>query len=144
MSEIIKYLTQLKEISKGELREYHEWFLANGKLYNNINKEYSLKLSKYAKIKRCFDNCIKLTSRYKKLEYIEGYAYNIIPIQHGFMLNRKNEVIDPTLAILNRFGSEYFGVLIPQGIISILRFRAKTFEPLSYVYWRYLKEKNNG
>lgn len=143
MSELIKYLTQLKDISNGDLREYHEWFLENGKLYNIINKEYSNKLSKYSKIKQCFNNCIKLSKRYKKLEYIEGYTHSLIPIEHGFMINNKNEIIDPTLAILDRFGSEYFGILIPQEIISILRFRSRPFEPLPYVYWRYLKENKN-
>ncbi len=149
MSQLIKYVSMLSKFDHNDnITKYHKWFKQTAKLYINVNKEQSRKLSKYATIKRCFDNCSKLAYKYKKLEYIEGYVQSIIPIEHAFLINDKNEIVDPTLAIksgsgkylgTDRFGSEYYGIIIPKNILKILKINNKNrFTPIPYLYWEYI------
>lgn len=145
MSQLIKHVSMLAEFDhNSNVSKYHKWFKQNAKLYINVNKEQSKKLSKYATIKRCFDNCSKLAFRYKKLEYIEGYTFSLIPLEHAFLINNKNEIIDPTLAInhgdKDRYGSEYYGIIIPKNILLRLKVNQNRYTPLTYLYWEYLNK----
>jgi len=146
MSQLIKHVSMLAEFDhNSNVSKYHKWFKQNATLYTNVNKNESLKLSKYARIKACFDNCSKLAFKYKKLEYIEGYTFSLIPLEHAFLINNKNEIIDPTLAInhgeiKDRYGSEYYGIKIPKNILKILKLNKNRYTPLTYLYWEYMNK----
>ena len=116
-SKLIEYVQSISKISKGEIKEYHEWFLRNSRIYNTINREESKILSKNAVIKECYNNCFKsLYDTYKikskVLKYIEGYTMSLIPIEHAFLINENNEIIDPTLAINTKYDKRIHGYWI--------------------------------
>lgn len=101
--------------------KYKEWLVANSTTFDFVNKEESKIISKStdSKIKSCYYNCMK--GMYpKKYKYFEGYVAMKkipIPLEHAWLVNKKGEVIDPTLIInspndSDRTDSEYFGVEI--------------------------------
>lgn len=148
MSQLTEYIKDLSKCNQPNIKNYYEWFSKNSKIYNSINKVQSVKVQRRnkTKIKRCFDNCYKALYQEKDLKYIIGYTYSIIPIEHAFLINDNNEVIDPTLSIntsghKDRYGSEYMGIEIPRNILTkILINNQNSFVPISYLYWEYLKE----
>jgi hypothetical protein len=148
MSQLTEYIQDLSKCDQPNIKNYYEWFSKNSKIYNSINKVQSVKVQRRnkTKIKRCFDNCYKALYQEKDLKYIIGYTYSIIPIEHAFLVNNNNEVIDPTLSIntsghKDRYGSEYMGIEIPRNILTkILINNQNSFVPISYLYWEYLKE----
>ena len=148
MSQLTEYIKDLSKCNQPNIKNYYEWFSKNSKIYNSINKVQSVKVQRRnkTKIKRCFDNCYKALYQEKDLKYIIGYTYSIIPIEHAFLINDNNEVIDPTLSIntsghKDRYGSEYMGIEIPRDILTkILINNQNSFVPISYLYWEYLKE----
>ena len=148
MSQLTEYIKDLSKCNQPNIKNYYEWFSKNSKIYNSINKVQSVKVQRRnkTKIKRCFDNCYKALYQEKDLKYIIGYTYSIIPIEHAFLINENNEVIDPTLSIntsghKDRYGSEYMGIEIPRNILTkILINNQNRFVPISYLYWEYLKE----
>lgn len=151
MSELIEYENMLiKSFGKNGInsnaKKYHEWFIKNAKLYKVVNKTESKKLSKYARLKQCYNNCYKLSKRYNGLKYVEGLTLSLIPLEHAFLLNDKNEVIDPTLGIdtgfhKDRYGIEYLGIEIPQNILNVLWNENKhSYLSLPYLYWEYLNK----
>ena len=63
--------------------------------------------------KACFDNAYRLARR-SKLRYVEGYALGVIPVEHAWVVNEQNEVIDPTWHMQrSSLGTAYYGVVIP-------------------------------
>ena len=150
-SKLYNYIKDLSEnINAYNIKNYYEWFSKNSKLYDIINKPESVKVQRRnkTKIKRCFDNCYHAVYQEKDLKYIIGYTYSIIPIEHAFLINENNEVIDPTLSIntsgyKDRYGSEYMGIEIPRDILtSILMDNQNSFTPISYLYWEYLNKQS--
>ena len=146
-SELIEYVDQLSKYMDNT-KKYHKWFKQNAKLYHIINKTESVKVQKRnrTKIKRCFDNCYKAVYKEENLKYMEGYTMSLIPIEHAFLINENNEVIDPTLSIntsghSDRYGSEYYGIEIPKNMIALLRIK-NNYLPLPFLYFQYLNEKN--
>ena len=146
-SELIKYVDQLCKYMDNT-KNYHKWFKQNSKIYNIINKTESVKVQKRnrTKIKRCFDNCYKAVYKEKNLKYMEGYTMSLIPIEHAFLVNENNEVIDPTLSIntdldSDRYGSQYMGIEIPKNMIAILRIK-NSYLPLPFLYFKYLNKEN--
>ena len=153
-SELVDYVDQLTKYMD-RTKDYHKWFKQNAKLYHIINKVESVKVQKRnrTKIKRCFDNCYKAVYKEEKLKYMEGYTMSLIPIEHAFLVNENNEVIDPTLSIntsghSDRYGSEYMGIEIPRNMIARLRIKDQ-HSPLPFLYFKYLENqrfinKRNG
>ena len=148
-SKLTEYIQSISNISNGEIKQYYEWFLKNSQKYIKINKVESKKLSKKSIIKECYDNCFKFAYGHN-LKYIEGYTMSIIPIEHAFLINNNNEVVDPTLAInteisKDRYGSEYMGVEIPNNILLEIRADTKKYSlciPILFHYYQYVKAKN--
>lgn len=123
---------------KSKAYNYHVWFKNNAEQFTKINIEESLRMSKYAHVKMCYNNCYKLALSRKRLEYVEGLGLSLIPIEHAWLINNNNEVIDPTWGLKrDRIGSEYLGIKIPKNILSKL-FNIRSFAPLPYNYWEYL------
>jgi len=146
ITDLEKYIdNMIKVLDKDHsVSRYYKWFKQNAKVYHVINKEKSIQYSKQSIIQRCFDNSYKIVIKRKTLKYIEGFtlAYGI-PIEHAFITNSKNEIIDPTLAIpacgeFERYGVEYYGVEIPRNLIKMLRSK-DNFNPLPFRYWQYLE-----
>ena len=147
-SELLDHVDQLTKFM-GKTKNYHKWFKENAIIYNKINKVESVKVQKRnrTKIKRCFDNCYKAVYKEQNLKYIEGYTMSLIPIEHAFLVNNNNEVIDPTLSIntdisSDRYGSEYYGIEIPRNMIARLRIKDQ-YSPLPFLYFKYLTSKRN-
>ena len=147
-SELLDHVDQLTKFM-GKTKNYHKWFKENAIIYNKINKIESVKVQKRnrTKIKRCFDNCYKAVYKEQNLKYIEGYTMSLIPIEHAFLVNNNNEVIDPTLSINtdisnDRYGSEYYGIEIPRNMIARLRIKDQ-YSPLPFLYFKYLTSKRN-
>ena len=97
----------------------HEFVLKFGKIYlgQPLPKKYRLR-----PIKQCFDNARRLTERSKALQYCEGFVASAdlpLIIHHAWAVNKKGEVIDPTLRAfknLDASGGErghYMGVTFP-------------------------------
>lgn len=157
LEEYIKTMIEMHKDHNDNMSDYFKWFSKNSQIYNNINREESKILSKNAIIKECYNNCFKsLYDTYKikskVLEYIEGYTMSLIPIEHAFLINENNEIIDPTLAIntkydkrSERYGSEYIGIKIPKKIL--LEFRSNTkkynqYLPIPFLYYQEIEGKD--
>lgn len=58
---------------------------------------------------QCFANAQRLALLHSDLTYVEGYAMSVIPLHHGWCVDRDGRVVDTTWDALPR---EYFGVPI--------------------------------
>ena len=117
-----------------------------------------------SKVRQCYTNCSKaiLFDYSNKYRYVEGLMnYRGIPLEHGFLINMDNEVVDITMGIDQKirtmkakeigidlkekdhdFGSEYFGVIIPRiPLIKIFRTKAITYRSTLDLYYNKLKEE---
>lgn len=141
MSEITDLQKQLIKIDT-QHADYRKWLMKNSKEYFEINKIESERYSKNAVVKGCYSNCYKIVMRNRKLKYIDGMVLALIPIDHAFLINEDNEIIDPTLAIRTdereeRYGIEYYGMEIPRmDLIKISLDWRNTVTPLSFLYWK--------
>jgi len=118
----IWFIEQEAKLSKGKVRDYKLWLLKNFKMYTKVNVKESKKISKRTSsgVKQCYYNCWRALSC-GDYRYFEGYVTSKdvpIPLEHAWLINKKNEVIDPTLIInvtkiKNRLGDEYLGLEIP-------------------------------
>ena len=157
LEEYIKTMIEMHKDHNDNMSDYFKWFSKNSQIYNNINREESKILSKNAIIKECYNNCFKsLYDTYKikskVLEYIEGYTMSLIPIEHAFLINENNEIIDPTLAIntkydkrSERYGSEYIGIKIPKKILLEYRSNTKKYNqylPIPFLYYQEIEGKD--
>lgn len=59
---------------------------------------------------QCFANAQRLALLNPELTYVEGYAMSVVPLHHGWCVDRAGRVIDVTW--IDRSGVEYFGVPI--------------------------------
>jgi len=148
MSELREYQKELLEITGEQQKDYRTWLLENSRDYTNLNKDLSIKYSKNAKLKGCYSNCFKIVMRNRKLKFIDGTTLALgMAIDHAFLINEDNEIIDPTLALdtgdgRDRFGVEYFGMEIPRiDLIKISADERNTFVPLSFLYWKLKTDK---
>ena len=101
----------------------HEFVLKYGKVYTGqtLPSRYRLRT-----MKQCFRNAKAITERSKALTYCEGFiASKDLPLilHHAWTVNRKGEVIDPTLRAfgdLHASGGDrghYMGVLFPNWFV---------------------------
>lgn len=101
----------------------HEFVLKYGKVYTGqtLPSKYRLRT-----MKQCFRNAKAITERSKALTYCEGFVIcEDLPLalHHAWAVNRKGEVIDPTLRgynDLNASGGDrghYMGVLFPHWFV---------------------------
>jgi len=156
---MLKFYEKFKDNSR---IEYQKWFIDNSKLYTKVNKELSNKVSKQidAQVKQCYYNCFKAL-HINGLEYCEGFVLGDkrlpIPIDHSWLVNKKGEVIDPTLEITgkrlqkqmkkyadrsleerNRYGVEYYGIKYTKK--QVTKFALKTKITGSYLHLLYQEE----
>lgn len=140
MSLLLEHQKCIMKLSKDQSNasKFRRWFNEQGKLFTEIDiqesKQQAIKIN--AEVKQCFTNCAKsiLFDYNKKYRYIEGFMnFKGIPLEHAFLINKENKVVDITMGIDQRirnqrakeygfdlndkdhdFGSEYFGVEIPK------------------------------
>jgi hypothetical protein len=102
--------------------DYWQWFKSMGQHFgpNEIDKVESRRIQKLhsLKIKECYYNSWLIHQVRSEYRYFEGFVHSGIPIEHAWLV-KDGKVVDPTLAVVvggdaDRFGSEYFGVEIPQ------------------------------
>jgi hypothetical protein len=102
--------------------EYWQWFKAMGQHFGpgDIDKVDSRRIQKrhHLKIKECYYNSWMMHLVRPEYKYFAGFVQSVIPIEHAWLV-KDGKVIDPTLAVVvdgdaDRYGSEYFGVEIPQ------------------------------
>lgn len=111
------YLKQIRELVKGNknAKEFYSFIIEKGKEFKNseIKDERVLKWIKSRKPqkKNCYYNSQLLALAVKGLKYFEGWAYTDmgIPLEHSWLVDKKNKVIDVTW----EKGVKYFGLEIP-------------------------------
>lgn len=150
MTYLTEYINGLNKMyadnNQEKFKKYSDWFISNMVIFKGVNKKLSEKYSERSIIKRCYDNSYNIAKRSKTLEYVEGYTMSLIPIEHAFLTNKYNEVIDPTLAKLKinnkeYYGSEYIGIKIPLDILKTLRKSKEKYLPLPFLYWEHLNKQ---
>lgn len=142
MAEFIKNAKMMKEFYYNSIEEF---VLKNGQEFKSqplteeekkIVQELIKKEFIDCKVRQCYMNSQKLALASNKIQYVEGFAYGVIPINHSWnLINGK--VIDLTWSngdllnkdkrkwktrkediILGEFtNEEYFGVIIPIKLI---------------------------
>ncbi len=102
----------------GRTKDYHRWLLKHSETFTTIDKDDSIRLKKLhrSEIKSCYKNCAIIAVVNEGYDYYQGHVISKrlqIPLEHAFLV-KENAVRDPTLAIGNRFGYEYYGIHIPK------------------------------
>ena len=75
-------------------------------------------------MKECFRNAFILMVGRDDLIYVEGYAAGVIPVYHGWCIDKKGRVVDPTWG---GDGQVYFGVPFNSGFVRGATLRAKKY-----------------
>ncbi len=74
---------------------------------------------------QCFANAQRLAMMYEDLTYVEGYAMSIIPLHHGWCVDRDGRVVDTTWGMGEP--REYFGVPINTRYIRKIVFAGRSY-----------------
>ena len=162
MSVILSMQNSLLEMEKSSTQnsaKYRRWFNLNADMFKEVDFIQSKIMAKQidAEIKRCYANCVRAVIRNRKLRYYEGYTTTIgIPIEHAFLVDENDQVIDPTLAIdskiatkqsktlygvecnieTKRIGSEYYGIEIPRSdLMKVITKKEANYLGLAFLYW---------
>jgi len=137
----------LLQFKQNELKMFHEkfkddacfkflkWFMNDSIYITDINLELSKELSKNAEPKSCYANCFRILHK-TNLRYIEGYVYSKklpIPIEHAYMIDENNKIVDPTLAINeSKTGmlqdQQYLGKIIDKTTLTNMLMKRKTYD----------------
>lgn len=129
--------------------DYMIWFLSNGQSFTNVNKklskEYSIKMD--AKLKQCYYNSLRLFMIRSDYRYFEGYMISKripIPLDHCFLIDSENRVIDITMGIKSKytqFADQYYGVEIPRKIVLKYLFKlSRSGDYIHNYYQDYIKQ----
>jgi len=126
---------------------YTKWLKQMSTSYTIIDKETSVLFrDKYkSKIKACYMNCWKIAIKEPTYSLYIGHVQCFgIPFSHGFLI-KDNKVIDPTLAIDNRYGDEYYGIPIDKHRFFKLRQEAHWDDLIpNYLYRSGLTKNREG
>lgn len=118
--------------------------LKTGVEFKEVDTVQSRKLKKEFKLKlgQCWYNAQKvMISGYREFDYYEGYVGYIIPLEHGWLVERSTGlVVDPTLNKIKKKG-DYFGIKIPR--VRIHRMWSETGMSRQMI-WDYLMEKTKN
>jgi hypothetical protein len=143
-----KQLQAEAKLTKGIVHDYKLWLLKNSILFTTVNKKESMDVMEKCdcQVKQCFYNCWRALSINQNYKYYEGTVMTKaipIPLEHSWLVNKNNEIIDPTLIIdipkekiVNRLGDEYFGVEIPKEFCYKMGFKIRKSGPYLFDYFR--------
>ncbi len=101
-------------------KEVWNFFKENGEHFKKLNRALSGVLAQNATMKACYYNCQTTLMRNPNLRYYEGFAFNIIPMDHAWLIDSHGQVVDPTWALISgwdKFKPDYFGIHIPREIV---------------------------
>ncbi len=115
-----------------------------GDEFTEVDIVQSRKLKKDYKCSmgQCYYNAQKIMiGNPMQFHYYEGWVGRIIPIEHGWLVDRSTSlVVDPTLTKLKKKG-DYFGITVPKTLIN------KTWneeQVARQLIWEYLLAKVNS
>lgn len=108
-----KQLERQYDMTKGKQNtipdpDWTKWQMDKSEFFTVVNVEESKKVARscVAELKQCYINCWRALTpfRYRYFEgfvtgTIEGSALSRIPLEHSWLVNEKNEVVDPTLIL---------------------------------------------
>ncbi len=83
--------------------KFQKWLIDNSKTYTKVDEVQSLKVSKQinAQVKGCYMNCFRAVG-IRGLSYCEGAVGGndfLFPVEHAWLIDSNDNVIDPTLII---------------------------------------------
>ena len=117
----------------GQHDRFQKFVLKHGQEFKSvINLPPDIKIGRKGRYKgRCFENAFNAVSNnIKKYYYCEGYATSgttdSMAVLHGWIVNRKHEVIDPTW----KDGKEYFGIIFRWSYVKRITYKHKAFMTL--------------
>ena len=125
--------------------EIYARILRNGKEFTEVDTATSRKLKKeyHCKLGQCYYNAQKIMLEYShsNYDYYEGWVAYIIPIEHGWLVDKDTGlVVDPTMSKVKKKG-DYFGIKIPRRVYH----ESWNHEHVGrQVIWTYLLERVNG
>ena len=128
---------------------YRKWFIENSDHFKIVNKEASkdMAIKYHSKIQSCYYNCGMIAMFHSQYKYYEGYVWSNripIPLEHSWLVDSNQTVIDPTLIldakfrrqkITNRTGDEYMGVHLPTNDLRKFILKNKISGPFILDYW---------
>lgn len=96
-------------------------FFGMAKPYDAVDWPVSRMLAKKYRCepKYCFQNALMIAKQRPELQYCEGFATNVIPTEHAWLVAADGRVVDPTWVLLfddpSWFGraADYFGIVLP-------------------------------
>lgn len=95
--------------------------LRTGNEFNEVDTVQSRRLKKefHCKLGQCYYNAQKIMIQYPMCyRYYEGWVGYIIPLEHGWLVDRNTGlVVDPTMSRVKKKG-DYFGISIPKKFIN--------------------------
>ena len=141
MTQSEQFVTQSEEYVRMLVRMHGEdsfqrkvWaaFVDAAQGFSTVDWAASLELAARYRTRQsqCFNNCMKIAVRHPELQYFEGTAAPIIPVEHAWLVDQRGIVLDPTLCLQEDHGqrrADYFGMHVP---LRQLRMpRENPFEP---------------
>lgn len=69
---------------------------------------------KQMKARECFRNAY-YAGLERGWQYVEGFAMSIVPIHHGWCIDREGQVVETTW---ERPGTAYYGIVIPYSVLN--------------------------
>jgi len=90
--------------------KYLKWFLDNAIYIKDINKSMSHELGLKAEVKNCYRNSFNNIWK-QGLRYVEGYIFSKpcpIPLEHAFLIDDNNMIVDPTMGIPEELKAKQF------------------------------------
>lgn len=111
-----QYVESIGTVMKGAQRQIWLDFVSAGESYYSVDWGASIRLAREFRCeqRQCFLNCGVIACTRMDLRYYEGYALNMIPVEHAWLIAPDGRIIDPTWSLLetDRVG-DYFGMEIP-------------------------------
>ena len=141
-------LEQMSNYKNDISYKYLKWFLNKAEYITDTNLTMSRKLGLKAVVKDCYGNSFR---NRKGLRYYEGYIWSKlcpIPLEHAYLVDNENKIVDPTLGIpehikVKQFkklynykykktdslkNNQYIGIHVPDNILMPLVLKRKTYE----------------
>ena len=169
---LLEFVKMQAKVGQGHaVGRYYKWLAKNGRSFKVVNVKDSKRLGRMGQVKNCYGNSWRaMDFAGKKFRYFEGYFIKAnlpIPIEHAFLVNELDQVVDPTMGMRPSdvkagmrkyvkaglsngsfkpydFGDEYFGVEIPKKWIDAELLRVQMFNGVALSYFLHLKDQEGG
>lgn len=137
-----EYVYAISRMGLDEVQlSFYKYLLTHGKEFNytDVDWEKSSKLCKEreCQIKQCFYNAQMIgITQDDKYQYYEGFATNIIPTEHAWLLDKTTKkILDVTWCHFDDDRpTDYFGIPIPHEFIARYQVKYKVADNLLFRY----------